>query len=233
VNRRARQNKRSGQVRTDVSPDLNRDDARMLSSEADSLIWNIAAEHIPRFGRTGQFDNKIYNVEQLFSNGSIGGSSSVGTTGYGKAFTTADIQQFSSYAAVFDQYRFMMIEAWLVPAILSLTNSVGTQTMYSVIDYDDANTPTSAQQLLQYTNVQMSSILCGHYKKFRPHNADALYGAGAFSSYGNVQSQWIDVASSAVAHYGIKVIFDQAPSAAQQVPVQLFTRIWVQFRNVF
>jgi len=205
----------------------------MLSNQADSLIWNVASEHIPRFGRTGVFDNKVYNIEQLYSNGTIGGSSTVGTTGYAKAFTTADIQQYSSFAAVFDQYRIMTVEVWLVPALLSSYNAPGTQQMYSVIDYDDANTPTTAQQLLQYTNVQSSSLICGHYKKFRPHVAKALFGSSLFNQYGNEQSPWIDVASTLVSHYGIKVIFDQAASTVQQVPVQLFTRIWIQFRNVF
>lgn len=225
VNRRARQNKAPNQ-------DMNVQDSMLQSSKTDSLTWNVSAGECPRFGNTGRFDNKIFNVEQLFDQTTILTSSTSNT--YAALYWTAsaDIAQFSSFAAIFDQYRIESVEVWIQPCqSLGPYISAGTTDLYSVVDYDDANTPSSLTSLLQYRNCIVTSASNGHYRKFKPHIAMAAF-SGAFTSYVNAKDQWIDCGSGGVQHYGVKVGLEATPSAGQ-INVTCKVRLWVQFRNVF
>jgi hypothetical protein len=199
----------------------------------DSLTWNQLSEAIPRFGRAGRFDNRIHNVIQTSAPVALFTSNSTLATFVGLQFNASnDIAQFSSWAAVFDQYRIMEIEVW-VYSTLQFGGSPSTynpgQSLYTVNDYDDANTPSTISQLCQYENVMVTPISNGHYRKWRPHCASAVY-SGAFTSFANEVSPWIDVASASVQHYGLKAGVDVTNSAIQ---FNRATRIWVQFRNVF
>lgn len=148
----------------------------------------------------------------------------------GQSFNASShVNQWSSFNTIFDQYRIVEIEAWIIPGMTGTTTTNNqTQSLYSVTDYDDAATPSSTDNLLQYTNVVVSPSTNGHYRRWRPHVAVATY-SGAFTSFANEVSPWIDVASGSVAHYGLKLGLD----AGAVISVQLYVRMHLQFRNVF
>jgi len=128
-------------------------------------------------------------------------------------FTGSSLGQFSSLAAVFDQYKIEMIEVWLTPR-MSAANGIALNfgQLHSVIDYDDATALTTIASALDYENCVFSSGDAGHYRRFVPHVAYATY-SGAFNSYGNVAAPWIDAASSTVQHYGLKTAWTVCDSA--------------------
>lgn len=206
----------------------NKEDANLMSNKSDSLTWNLLAEGIPRFGRVARFDNRVYNVIQTSTQTTLYTTSTTIPTFGSKYFSTADFPQFSSWASVFDQYKFVEVEVWITPAT-PVQTLVGTAYFYSVIDYDDANNLSSIPAVVQYTNLVCSPHTNGHYRKFTPHIAGAVY-SGAFTSFANRRPEWIDVASPNVQHYGLKCASD---STSTTVPIQVMTRIWIQFRNVF
>jgi len=181
---------------------------------------------------------KLDNVPHKFVQTSVSGvvlTSSNAAAVFGvKFFTTADITQFSSFAAVFDQYRFDEVEVWLSPSYNNATVSaqqLGTSAqIYSVVDYDDANTITQ-NGALQYSNVMASSINDGHYRRFKPHTAVAVY-SGTFTGFKNVPAGWTDCASTTVQHYGMKFLMDAVPTAVQTA-LSLMTRVHISFRNTF
>jgi hypothetical protein len=145
---------------------------------------------------------------------------------YSKYFNGGDIDQFTSFAAVFDQYKFDLIEAWIVPRSSTSAN----ETEYaSVIDYDDANNLTSVQSALDYTNCNFTSMNEGHYHRWVPHLAVASY-SGTFVSYTNVTATWIDCVSNAVQHYGIKVAAQASNTTVATFDLNF--RITISFRNV-
>lgn len=192
--------------------------------------WNTIDMAVPHFGNVAVTDNRVYNFVQMKNLTTvITGSNSVPTF-LGQSFNVnAHVNQWSSFANIFDQYRVACIEAWLIPGMSgTTTTNTGTQSLYSVTDYDDANTPSSNDNLLQFTNVIVSPSTNGHYRKWVPHIAEAAY-SGAFSSFANKTAPWIDVASSSVQHYGLKAGLD----AGATVSVQLYVRMHLQFRNVF
>jgi hypothetical protein len=229
---RRRPGKRSALKRAAVnsksasSLDMDKQRADLGKIETDSLTWNLSSEAIPRFGDMQRMDNKSHKVVQTLSVGPIFTTSTSLATFFGLSFTaSAHITQFSSFAAVFDQYRIMQIETWVSMPTATLVSNNGL--LYSVIDYDNDAAPTNTSTLQNYTNVILSPVTVGHYRRFRPHVAVAAY-SGAFSSFKNELADWIDCASTGVAHYGEKFAVDATVAA---VSVILTVRVTVQFRN--
>jgi hypothetical protein len=138
---------------------------------------------------------------------------------------------FSSLAAVFDQYRINMIEIRLTPhapnAFITSTQPVGQ--LYTVLDYDDATALASGAAAVAYSDCIVSPPYANQRRCFRPRVALAAY-SGAFTSYANVASPWIDASSSTVNHYGVKTWID--PGAAGALAVyDLVVRTHFEFRS--
>jgi len=148
-----------------------------------------------------------------------------------KAWTTADISQFSAFAAIFDQYKIDLIEVFLEPYGPATAPGYTANTKwYSVVDYDDTIAPTSVAQLQEYENCTTSRVSYGHQIAFKPHNLVAV-ASTAFNQNKNVVASWIDTTSTTAIHLGLKVLLD-ATTAAGDAKVDMFTRIHVSFRNV-
>jgi hypothetical protein len=223
VNRRARQTK---------TPKRGRPTALRPTGPNGTDSWNAVAMATPHMTNLSFKDNTVFKTVQSSSQGIIATSSTSVLAQFQKNWTTSDINQFSSFAAVFDQYRFTMIEIWLTPSgpglAASYLNTTGGR-MYSVTDYDDSNSLATSAAALQYQNVLVTSFTDGHYRRFTPHIAVAAYG-GAFTQFKNEVADWIDCASTGVQHYGVKFCLDTTAGTAD-VKVDAFSRITVEFRN--
>jgi len=144
----------------------------------------------------------------------------------GFSFKLSDFATYTSYTALFDQYRIDQIELWLEPMNDSTTTV--TTGLVSCIDLDDASTPASIGECSQRPGALAGTTLTGRYHKWRPHVAVAEY-SGAFTSFGNEPSGWIDSNSPAVQHYGVKVATFGADGVARVM--QATTRALVSFRS--
>jgi len=173
--------------------------------------------------------NQPYNITQELTITTAFSNSTASATFAGFNFLISNLDQTSSLVAVFDQYRIECIEIWLIPQEVNNTSGTyGTGLLYSVTDYDDANALTTIGQANDYTNVMVTPAQDIHYRKFVPHCAVAIF-SGAFTSYENVVSPWIDASSTGVQHYGIKVACGVV-GAAQNYNLQV--RYHCQWRNV-
>jgi hypothetical protein len=226
---------RRAPARRDHNPkqqiDANAQDSRLRQPGSDTLTWSLTSGAYPRFGRVTRFDNSTFNVIQMAAPVTLfTTSNTLATFGVYTFTATNTVAQFNSWSNVFDQYRIMEIEVWITANLLSSsTIAYGAQNLYSVIDYDDGVALTTIAQVLSYENVIATSLTNGHYRKWRPHIAAAAY-SGVFTSCKNDVSAWIDVASPAVQHYGIKCAADVTAAA---IDIKMFTRVWIQFRNVY
>jgi len=156
-------------------------------------------------------------------------SSSTSNPIFGSVSVSASqIDQIASFQTIFDQYRIDQVEVWLTPQIsASVSNATGM--LYTVIDYDDASNLTTLGQAQDYATCVTGPAKNGHFRRFVPHMAMAAYGGSLFNAYTNVRPQWIDMASPAVPHYGVKV----ALSTASAIYVyDLTIRLSVSFRCV-
>lgn len=123
-------------------------------------------------------------------------------TYYGRSFQLSDFGNVAEYTALFDQYRFDSIEAWIEPSIVE-SSTLSSPLYYSAVDVDDGNTPAVSTTVAAKQGVLSSSVGTGHYHKWQPHMAIAAF-SGAFTSYSNEVAGWIDSASPSVQHYGLK-----------------------------
>jgi hypothetical protein len=173
-------------------------------------------------------DNVPYKVVQASYVGSFSSSATLPTF-QAYNFTAASVDQIASLQALFDQYRITLIEAFISPRLtVNTTTSANFGRFASVIDYDDSTALTTFASALDYQNVLESSGKDGHYRRWRPHVAVAAY-SGAFTSYANEESPWIDAVSSAVQHYGLKTAW-QATDIAYTMDVTM--RLHMEWRNV-
>jgi hypothetical protein len=202
------------------------------TTNSSVTLWNALSQSVPHLSITYP-DNKVFRFFSMNIIPAVLATSNVGTAHYERAFTTADINQFSSFAAIFDQYMITMVETWMVPKNPSTPSgaAVDKGRMYSVIDYDDSNALSSATSAMSYENCIICPTQMGVYRKFQPHIAVAAYG-GAFTSYQNLSPRWIDCSSTGVSHYGVKYITDQADAAVDETVYDLYVRLHYSFRNV-
>lgn len=193
-----------------------------------SQTWQSQAQPWPAFNNTLKKDNSEHHFIQTNDLGVVVTTSTTVPVFYARSFTYTDVNQVTSFTAIFDQYRIDEVEVWMVPNLSATTNN-SPSLWYSVVDYDDAVAPTMLATLQQYTNVIMTPMSNGHYVRFKPHCAEAVY-AGAFTSYGNILAPWIDSTSSSVQHYGFKAGFNSTPNA---YGVQMVIRFHFSCRNVY
>jgi len=138
--------------------------------------------------------------------------------------------------SIWDQYRIDAVRISIVPTANALPTTVSsTQTyseLYCVIDYDDSTNLSSTTAALGYDNCIMLVPGESLERTFQPRIAVAGY-SGSFTSYTNMPPQWIDTASNAVQHYGIKYAI--SPGAAGQTSLQVwdvFTEYYISFRSL-
>jgi len=146
-------------------------------------------------------------------------------------FSLSQLDQATSWSAVFDQYRLAEVEITLRPQYNTGQTGVGAVNWYTVIDFDDANPVTSAAGMREYNNCMISGYET-QVRRFVPHAALSAY-QGAFAGFANVTAPWLDVASPTIQHYGLKLGIDPgsaAPLTPQVIVMQFKYRI--QFRNI-
>jgi len=199
----------------------------IISRGPSSKTWSVGAQSMPGYTRTNKADNKVYQFIQSFSIGNVLTTSVTVPVNGAVGFTAnGAVNQFASFAAIFDQYRIDQIEAWLVPTSAT-SNEQNFGFLYSSVDYDDA-TASTPSLLLQKSNVVVSPLSLGHYHKFKPHVAIAAY-SGAFTSFANMSRSWLDCGSPGIVHYGLKFSSDITTIVYN---VELMLRVTISFRNV-
>jgi len=160
-------------------------------------------------------------------------------------FEIADIPQFSTYSALFDQYRLTGVKVTLLPTTnTNDTANVGGSFIWS-IDLDGDTTITTFDDILQCSNSHTSpwSSTGGMtpYKKMfvRPRTRDALVrdicnNVPVLSTALGNSKQWIDLGDRGrTEHFGLNVgwYFGNAQLNAPQ-ELNMITTYYIQFRKV-
>jgi hypothetical protein len=147
---------------------------------------------------------------------------------YGSVFfTPASITDYSSAQTLFDTFKVLQLEVQFVPR--QVDTNVQNPLLYTVIDYDDANLPTSSAQLMQYDTCQISQSGVLVSRVLHPKAAIAAY-TGAFTGYAqSTSNMWFDCASTTLQFYGVKYATESAPTAS--VYYELIVTATVAFRS--
>lgn len=196
---------------------------RKTKSKAKDQVFS-GIDKVPSMGSPPVNINKIYefSCSQQRAAFLVSGAAEVFAD---FQWTLVDLNGAAEYQAVFDQYRCIGLEVWLLPRVTvnsSSTNDTGLIT--SVIDYDDSGTTTQAQ-MTEYTSYMIGDGMHGHYRSFVPAAIITVDGVEA-----NVKQEcWIDCTFGAVVHRGVKFAIS-ATTTVQDY--DLIIRSHVQFRTV-
>lgn len=134
----------------------------------------------------------------------------VGTPAYGAVTLTlaSAVGDASAYSLVYDEFRIDEVEITLYPQVTAGALTTAQGLLVTAIDYDDANTPVSMQQLL---NNSTSICIEGGRKMTRtfvPACRAALLGSSAAGTSGQdsvKRGAWTNMAGNAsTMFYGLK-----------------------------
>lgn len=117
----------------------------------------------------------------------------------------------------------------LVPKYDSVDiSSPGSTQLLTVVDYDDANSPTTVNDLLQYQNMKMTTSNRIHSRYLVPRSNTEVANAtlGAASS---PKVQWLDAGYPSVLHHGIKY---GVIAPAQDTKFDLYVTYYLAMKNV-
>lgn len=202
----------------------------MLSLQGPTRVvqsdWSLISGRLP-FMNDPTEDNRIYEFTLNVTQDAVLNTSTTVPTFIGGVLGIGGFPGAASKLAVFDQYRIVEAQLWIVPQ-----KSDTTAMWHSVIDYDNATNPTSLNQLQSYSNCHSTTFGLGHYHKWQPHVAVAAYRTGGvFTGFANEASPWLDSAYTDIQHYGYKIACEATPSGV--ISINTVLRIRVQFRNPF
>jgi len=191
-------------------------------------------DHPGRITSMSTAENRIYTYVQNASITYTLTQRQTLETALGFQFVFTDMDNYTNFAGLYDQYRFDEIQIIIRPAYTSQPLSAGVTKvplLYTVIDYDDAAANLTTSAAKEYSNVGVS-LYETVVVKFKPHIATAAYN-GAFTGYANEAARWIDVASTNVQHYGVKVVCEAGLSTQTQLQQwDISTMFRISFRNV-
>lgn len=155
------------------------------------------------------------------------------------AFNLSDIAQYSSFSNLFDQYRIdkVVLRFYTRNTAISVFNvsgaNAGVPMGYVTLDLDDSSAPTSVDQLRQYDKCVSFTGATSFDITLTPRPTAALFAGGAFSGYSTPDVEpWIDVANTAVSHYGIKMAIGALTATTTSAWVwDIEAHYWLSFRN--
>jgi len=188
----------------------------------------------------GKNDLKVYRFVQKAPLQSITVLSGNSSAGGGMFFALDALTQYASFQAVFDQYRIAKVKVEFLPRggvsqfvtssnLMSLPGPPGN--LITAVDFEDATAETPPA-LLTYQSAVLKPGYAKQVRVFAPRVALGAY-SGAFTSYANAKSQWIDAKSPSVQHYGCKWSFDYGTNIATNwVVFDILVTYFVEFRSV-
>jgi hypothetical protein len=211
---------------------------RIVSKRSRSSRYGTRNERLPRDGatftgltalpRTITPKPQVYRMVQSYSALSPFMTSTTALSFLAYQFSLAAIDQAATLVNLFDQYRITAVEFWLMPRQTEAASNSNGGLLSTVIDLDDGTSLTSLGQAGDYASCVTTESTVGHYRHFVPHVAIAAY-SGAFTSFANKASPWIDSSSSSVIHYGVKAV---ASVTTAVVVYDINSRLHLEFRSV-
>lgn len=206
---------------------------QLTTRKPETTLWSVRGEHMPNYNQSLSRDGVPYRVTQMVDVGTILTSSSGADVFFATAFNLNQLDQVASWQSVFDQYMIEAIEVWLIPTYQDTSGGNTNSVIYTTIDYDDSNTPTSLPNMRQIQNCIETTSYEGTHRIWVPHCAITTQnstGSSTASGSANVPAPWIDSASPAVNHYGFKAAMK---ASAVTTVLRLVVRYHLAFRNVF
>jgi len=215
---------------------------------------------VPRFNPTQVYKFKRSSTAVIGFNTYTGFTSSNGAIVYGNGIAmqfsllqtylygstgqilTLSLPNVAEFVALFDRFKIDRVRVRFVPSInvqsafstaIGTTPATGLPIIQTAVDYDDANAPTSAGDLLQRTDIKVLRFDREHVLDLAPRVAlGALDSNAVVSGSAQARSPWLDTADGQnTNHYGRK--FWAEPLTAAPGVQQGMVVIYVDYEMSF
>jgi hypothetical protein len=163
--------------------------------------------------------------------------------------TLGEFPLAAALTSVFDQYKINSVSFQFIPQVVSSFISSGTVAtvvptsvyntpiLTTAVDLDDASAPgTEAIVLSHATAIMHGPFIKPITRTFVPSVALEAYQTGGFGGYSNKSSNqvWLDAATTAVQHYGLKYALQHSLSVGSGlVYMCIYVSANVSFRKTF
>jgi len=163
--------------------------------QSTAMIRQVPEHKTHSFKRTY---SSVYQVTDTLVNRSV-------------AFTLNSLPTYAEFTALFDTYRITRIDVNFIFDQNSgnVAASAGHAASFipnllMVNDFDDATALGAITDYEQYESFKISRLDRSLRTTFVPKLAVGAYGGAVFTNYARATGIWLDSASPAIEHYGIK-----------------------------
>jgi hypothetical protein len=147
----------------------------------------------------------VHHFKRTFQSADISNLTAGASAGaYAPAFT--NLPNNTEFSALFDEYRINKVVVKFVPNFTGSDLNPNASfnslpNIYTILDYDDNNTPANLDELLQYPNMKMTRGHAIHTRIFTPKVCLDVGGSNAVAPKAK---QWLDLSFASIPHYGMK-----------------------------
>jgi hypothetical protein len=153
----------------------------------------------------------------------------------GISFLWSSTGSAASLATVFEQYRVRQCKVRFNPVFTqNNANSTGTSNpgnLHTVIDYDDAVSPSSTAAMEKYSTYRTVNGVELLEVMVKPMSAVGAYSGVVFTGFDSVYGQWHQTASPSINHYGVKYGIDDNNFAAATTIYNIEVTMWYDCRG--
>lgn len=179
-----------------------------------------------RMSKRGQ---RLYLFKRWVNLGILNVDSTLGLFD-GFSFRLNDLPNVSEFITLYDSYKLNAVKIRFIPQMtenvsLSTVNNPQNVRFFSVIDYSDASTPLSLDDLRQYQSCKMTSI-------FRTHQR-YIYKPKILDASSSSRSSWIATSAPSTLHYGLKIgVENTLSSVSTQMAFRVEATYYMSFKQV-
>lgn len=156
-------------------------------------------------------------------------------------FALSSLPNASEFTSLFDSYKIMKVKLDWIPfgdtVNLPMNTMGGSSSLMSpggplitAIDYDDANTPGTASDLLQYQASKVTPVPRRLKMSLRPKHATEVF-SGIGSGYGP-RTGWLDCGYSSIPHYGVKYYLNAPSASSASFTYQVWAEVTIACKGV-
>lgn len=157
----------------------------------------------------------------------------------GFTYSLNSLPNYTDFTTLFDQYRVDKIRVTFYPRQnvtngtfpSPTTDTVQSCQVFSVVDLDDGNAPTSLNDVLQYQNLKTTRGLQVHSRTFKPGVEIAQTNNGTLAGSMVKMSPWLDCTVASVWHNGLKVVLQNTGGFAP-ITYDMKVDMWISCKNV-